>query len=187
MPTSSTGTNNAFTLVELIVVIAVISVLATMAIPPLASAAGERQLRVSARRLLVTARYARDFAATHRRMCRLLIDQRQGRYALFQQADPRQGGDEYHPLHAGIGGPERLAHPLRFAKVLIEPRSLREASRPPGDCITFDAFGQADPAVVAITDGRRSYSILIEPATGRARLAEGIAEKTPDDRVDLDG
>jgi len=184
MRTSLTG-EPGFTLVELIVVIVIVSVLATMIAPRLYTATGSARLRSSASRLLVTAQYARSFAATHRCACRLLIDPAEGRYGLTCQYDPEAQPDEFRPLRTGVGKAESLAPGLRFSKLWIKRQDREETSQQVG-CITFRPSGQADAAVVEITDGRRRVSMLLGPCTGQAELVEGIVQQLPNDRVDLD-
>ena len=186
MRTSSTGDGDGFTLVETIIVIVLVAVLATMAIPRLSGATGAGRLRESARRLAVTARYARDFAVTRRSNCRLVIDATEHRYALTFQSDPQHRPNEFLPMRTGIGKGERLTEPLRFEKVWIVERARPVLTTSRTDCITFDAMGQADPAVVAITDGRCTYSMLVAPSSGKTRLVEGPVDELPNDRQDLD-
>ena len=170
------------TLIELSVVLVIVAVLAGMIVPRLGGAAGARQLRESARRMLITARYAREFAVTHRRVVRLVINADQRRFALECEKSP----DEFVPLPDGIGRAETLNRNVRFAEVRIEPRTGRLGPEKPENCITFEPDGQADVAVITITDGRRSYSLTVMPYTGRAKLVKGTVETFLVDRVDLD-
>ena len=188
MRTSPTGSRRAFTLVELTVVVIILAVLATMIVPRLYSATGSARLRSSAGRLLVTARYARDYAATHRCDCWLMIDPAEDRYGLAYQQDPEHRPGEMLPLRAGIGKPERLGKGIRFSKVRIKPRHRGRGStaEEQSGSIVFQPAGRADAAVVEITDGKRKCSLLVAPNTGEARLVEGAVSGLPDDRVDLD-
>jgi len=177
----STG-DRGFTLVELVVVIVVVAVLATAIVPRLSAGTGSARLRSAASRLLTAARYARDFAVTRRCVCRLGIDSDEGRYGLAYRAGP---AEEFRPMR-GVGGQERLSEPLRFAKVRIARRrddgTVAEAKG-----VVFTPTGTADAAVVQITDGRRTISIVVAPNTARARLVDGAVDELPNDRVDLDG
>ncbi len=165
--------------------IVIVSVLAAMIAPRLHTATGSAQLRSSASRLLVAAQYARSFAATHRCICQLLIDPAEGRYGLACQYDPEGRPDEFRPLRTGVGKAESLGPGLRFSKLWIKRQGRDEAGEQV-TCITFRPSGQADAAVVEISDGRRAVSMLLGPCTGQARLVEGIVEQLPNDRIDLD-
>ena len=175
------------TLVELLVVIVLMAVLATMALPRLAGASGAAQLRTAARQLLTTSRYARDYAVTHRTICRLVLDAKEGRYELLCQSDPQNTPDEFRPLRWGIGKAEGLSLPIRFEEIRIEPRNRGDGRTPrKGRYIQFDPGGQADAAVLMLTDGRQAYSLLVAPHTGRVWLEDGHARQLPNDRKDLD-
>lgn len=185
-----------FTVVELVVVIVVVTVLAGMIVPRLVGAGGAAQLQEAARRLVIAAGYARDFAAAHRRACRLVLEpgaDGSPRYDLTCQASPERDPNDYRPLRRGIGKPQPLGEGVRFGKIRIDRQGWSagagggEAGRddqPNG--ITFDPTGRADAAVVALTDGRRTISMLVSPSTGRARLVEGEVDELPNDRIDLD-
>ena len=185
MPTSSTG-ERGFTLIEVLAVVVVIAVLATMTVPRLYGGMGQRRLNAAAARFLTSAHYARDFATTHRRACRLTMDPEKSRYGLLAQRSPHRRPNEFGALRMGIGRPEDLGGGIRFGRIRVEPRSRRSGVTQQRDCITFDPMGRADAAVVEITDGRRVVSILVPPHTARARLVHGPFHKLPNDRRDLD-
>ena len=147
------------------------------------------ELRGSARQLLVAAQYARDFAATRRRKCRLTIDLDQQQYVLTAQSAPQHNPSEFVPLATGLGKAQRLSQGVRFVKVRVEPRKGHDQpDQPPEQLnyITFEPNGQADAAVLEITNGQQSYSVLIVPHTGYAKLIEGTTRALPNDRLDLD-
>ena len=185
-----------FTIVELVVVIVVVTVLAGMIVPRLVGAGGAAQLREAARRLVIAAGYARDFAAAHRCACRLVLASSADgapRYALVYQASPERNPNDYRPLRKGIGKPQPLGEGIRFSKVRIDlqrwsggPDGPEAAGEDQPDGITFEPTGRADAAIVALTDGRRTISMLVSPSTGRARLVEGEVDELPNDRIDLD-
>ncbi len=180
-----------FTLVEIIVVVVIIAVLATMIVPSLSAGSSSSKLRGSARQLLVAAQYARDYAATRRRKCRLTIDLDQQQYALTFQSAPQHNPSEFVPLPlaTGLGRTQRLSQGVRFVKVWVEPRKGHDQpDQPPKQLnyITFEPNGQADAAVLEITNGRQTYSVLIVPHTGYAKLIEGTTRALPNDRLDLD-
>ena len=183
--TLATG-NRGFTLVEIIVVVVIISVLATMIVPGMYAGRSLAQLRGSARQLLVAAQYGRDFATTRRCKCRLMIDLDKQQYALAFQQDPQRNPSEFVRLSTALGRVQRLADGLRFGQVRIEPREGYDQPPERIDYITFEPSGQADSAVLEITNGEQTYSVLIVPYTGYAKLIEGTTSELPNDRLDLD-
>jgi hypothetical protein len=156
-----------------------------MVVPRLHSATGSAQLRTSAARLLVAARYARDLAVTHRCACLLVIDSDEQCYGLLCQVDPEHRPGEFRPFRTGIGKSERLGGQLRFGKVWID-RCGPDGLGRHADGITFTPTGGADAAVIQITDGRRTVSIVVAPNTAQVKLVEGAVAELPNDRVDLD-
>ena len=183
--TSATG-SKGFTLIEIIVVVVIISVLATMIVPGMYAGRSSAKLLGSARELLVAAQYARDFATTRRSKCRLMIDVDKQQYSLAFQKDPQHNPSEFVQLVTGLGKVQGLAKGVRFGRVRIEPRQGYE--KPPENInyITFEPNGQADTAVLEITNDKQTYSVFIVPYTGYAKLIEGTIDAMPNDRLDLD-
>ena len=187
MQTSVTGNDRrGFTLVELIVVVAIVAVLAGMIAPRMFGAGSSARLKQSARRLLATAKYARDYAATRRCKCRLVIDPEKQQYRLLRQKDPEHEPNEFVGLDTSLGKTEGLGEGLRFGRIRIEPRQGRDEKNQEANCISFEPAGQADTAAIEVTDGEQTYSLLVMGHTGYARLEEGESDKLPNDRMDLD-
>ena len=195
MRTLSTGRNascrpiaigcsgRGFTLVEVTVVVIIVAVLAGMVVPRMVGSVSSSELREAARGLLMAATYAREYAVTRRCCCRLSILPDQRRYVLEYQPDPERRPGEYEVLQGGLVKFAALPERVRLERVKIQRADRR---RGPEKCIIFQPTGESDAAVVGITDGRRTYSLLVFPSTGRARLVEGRVEQMPSDREDLD-
>ena len=177
---------SAFTLVELIVVVVLVTVLAGMVGLRLWGAGRGASLRAAARRVHIAAQYARDFAATRRCNCRLTLDPKTGGFQLVYQADPEHRPDEFQPVRGGPGRTETLEEPLRFSRIRVEPTEPRANDDAKENQITFYPSGRSDAAIVQITDGRRTYSVVVFPSRGRCRMIEGAVEQLPDDQLDLD-
>lgn len=159
-----------------------VAVLAGMTVPMLATAAGSRRCKEQAYDLLTAARDAREYAVTHRVDCRLAIDTAGGQFALQKQDEDATGGETFVSIGLGWGKPVALSGGVRFGRVDIEAAEGRTKN----PWITFRPTGQADAALVEITDGRRTYTLLVIPTSGRAKLIEGTVGAIPNDRVDLD-
>ena len=175
----------AFTLVELIVVIALIAILTAAVVSPLAGSWGTANLRESARGVLLSAQYARGYAATRQVRCRLTLDVKNHRYVVEQEADPHGQPGQFTPVQADLTRPRSLGPGVKFGRLRIESRDAEPASAMP-QAVTFEPTGQANAAVIEITDDTRTWSVRIAPHTGRADLREGADVPEPFARVDLD-
>lgn len=186
MRISRTG-NKGFTLVELTVVLMIIAVATTLVVPQVLGSITSVRLRESARDLLVAARYAHDFATTRRRVCRLVIDTKQQTYHIEYQSDPQRRPHEFKSMSGGPIKLKRLGKGVEFAHVAIDPtRRPWSDDREAAGVITFDPTGGADAAIVQITNGKRTSSLLIERSSGRATLLDRAVDQLPGDREDLD-
>lgn len=175
-----------FTIVELVVVIVIIAVLSGMTVPQLAGSWGSASLRSAARDLLVTAQFARHYAATHRTRCRLVLHPTDGRYVLEAESDKETAEGGFEPVQSHAAKPGQLPSNVRFETLRILPRAGESRSDPQSSAVFFEPNGQADTAVIAITDGRRFWTLRVAPTTARVELLEGKIMETADDRRDLD-
>ena len=182
MRTSRAG-SGGFTLVELTVVIVMMAVLATMIVPRVSGSARSARLREDAARMLTAARYARNYAITHRCVCRLVLDPTDGQYVLEYEPQPEEQPGQFAPLTGAMGKARRLEEGVGFGGVRIEP-SRGRAGR--DNAVSFSPTGQSDAAVVELTDGRRTISLVLIGSSGRAALVDGTVRRPPDDRRDLD-
>lgn len=177
--------NGAFTLVELTVVIVVIVIVAGLAAPQMLGAFGSAQLRDSARRLSTAARYARDFAATRRRACRIVFEADGSGWQLQMQTKPTTDPALFEPMQTGPIKPSKLPTNVKLARLDVAT-SERALPGRNNRAIVFEPSGQADAAIIAITDGKRTWSLVISGLDGRATLVDGIVEQPPVEREDLD-
>ena len=178
---------DAFTLVEVMVVVALMAALATMIAPRLGSATGARQVREAARRLATTARYARDYALTRRCRCRLALAADGTGYALMRSGGEAGGEGDFIPLRRGPCRRESFEGGVRLGRLRVEPVRARQMQMETPHAITFDELGQADAAVVELTDGRCTYAVVVTAFTGKVRVVDRPVTEIPNDRVDLDG
>lgn len=175
----------AFTLIELMVVVIVIAVLSGMAITSFGGSLNKTRLAESAQRLHTVVRYAHRYALTHRCVCRITFktddpDDGPGYKMEVESTDP-DATDTFTVIQSGVGKPVKLTGKLRFAKVLIENGDLGQQY-----VITFQPTGEANAAAIQLTDGKRTWTVLIEPNTSRSRVVDHAVDQIPNMREDLD-
>ena len=182
------GTRGGFTLVELTVVLMIVAVVASLTVPQVLSSLMSVRLRTSAQDLLVAANRARDFATTRRRICRLVLDLEEQTYQLEYQAYPQQRPYEFVAMKGGPIKLTRLANGVKFVVVEVDPAAAAEDDGDGDDrvIVAFQPTGGADAAIIQITDERRTYSLLIDPGSGRATLVDQAVDELPTNREDLD-
>jgi prepilin-type N-terminal cleavage/methylation domain-containing protein len=169
----------AFTLVEIIVVLLIMSVILTMTAVSLSGAMGGVAARESAGRLLVALRYARYYSAVHGCQCRVTFSRQKNSYDLSCRPDPEK--DEFEAMPGGHK--DTLDGHVRFLAIMIQPRASEAEDQ---DVITFEPTGECDGANIAIGDGRVVYTLIVSPYSGIVRLHKGVSSEIPSDREDLD-
>ncbi|MFP4143625.1 MAG: prepilin-type N-terminal cleavage/methylation domain-containing protein [Phycisphaeraceae bacterium] len=186
-PTGDRRVGRGFTIVEVLVVVVIVAVLAGMIMPQVTGSWAKRKLSESARRLLIAARRGRAEAVLLGRDVQLVLAEDPARFRLemLGEPGPGQAEGEFGPIAGRAGRWQALESGVRFGAVQIRPTASVEPSEPL-EAVTFTPHGEADFAVIEVTDAERSWTLQIAPYTGRTQLSEGRAEAMPGDRLDLD-
>jgi general secretion pathway protein H len=194
-----------FTLVELLIVVSVIALLAGLAAPALGSLTGA-DARKAAGELAGAMRALFDTAALRHQTCRIALDldarawwaecaegasavARDERDQQYDEDLARRFPDEHDPAARRLLAQTKfgafsdrlvqrrdLPGRTKFGKVVVEGRREAETGT---SYVYFFAGGQAQRAFVPVVDGSNLYTIVVEPFTGRARVAPGPVEVRP--------
>jgi general secretion pathway protein H len=192
-----------FTLIELMVVIAVAAVISAAAVPALRGVTGANA-RQAAGELAGSLRYLFDTAALRHATCRLAIDIdghafwpecAPGPLALARQDQTSRVSRELEERFPDERDPDRrrlmaqtrfgafadrlaprrtLPGKTTFGPVRIEGRS--QAIEEGVAYVHFFPGGQAQRAFIPVVDGELTYTVVLEPFTGRARVVAGTVE-----------
>ena len=166
----------------MIVVVAVIAVATGMIVPMVASRVTAGRLADAAAQLLATAKYGRAYAVTRRRECRLVLDRDKGTFGLAIRKTSSDGASGFQPMQGAAVRPGVLPEGVKFAEVKLHGEARSRSTQ----AIAFNADGGATGAVVRLEGDAGSWTLLVEPWTGRVRLVKGRADELPSDRIDLD-
>jgi general secretion pathway protein H len=199
----SGGRQRGFTLIELMVVIAVAAVISAAAVPALRGVTGANA-RQAAGELAGSLRYLFDTAALRHATCRLAIDidghafwaecapravtlarqdqpSRVSRELEERFPDERDADRRRLMAQTRFGAFEDRLAPRRtlpgktvFGPIRIEGRS--QAIEEGVAYVHFFPGGQAQRAFIPVIDGDLTYTVVLEPFTGRARVVTGTVE-----------
>ena len=148
--------NHAFTLIEMVVVLVILGLAAGLIFPRLQSGALERgRLRGSVAAIATLSAYARDHAASTRRMHALNLDIKTGEYWL-SIADP-DSGDLMETSDVALAG--QLPNGIRFGKIEMPGRKAFVGEM---RALRFSPEGWADPAVIRLVaeDGDEAAAVI---------------------------
>jgi general secretion pathway protein H len=192
-----------FTLIELMVVIAVVAVMAAAATPALRGISGANA-RQAAGELAGSLRYLFDTAALRHATCRLAIDienratwaecapravtlarseqpsrvtrELEERFPDERDADRRRllAQTRFGAFEDRLAAKRTLPGQTVFGPIRIEGRS-----QPVEEGVVYVHFfpgGQAQRAFIPVVDGDLTYTVVLEPFTGRARVVAGTVE-----------
>ena len=177
----------AFTLIELVMVLAVIGVLSALMVPSFAGNRAKAELREAAKQLWTTARFAQQHAVLRGVECRLVIIESPGEegpgFRVEVATDDEDNAEGYATLRAGPIRSVTLPDGVFFDAVLIDGET-RAAS---GDrVVRFMPSGAADAASIGVTDGQSTWTIAVYPHGGRCELFDRAIPNLPNQREDLD-
>ncbi len=158
-----------FTLIEISLVLLIIAIVLALAVPRLRSISGA-ELSAQARRLSNTFRYLRSEAILSGQVYQLRYDLNRQRYWAALDPESREEGD------AGLGS-ESLIRPLSLpSPVGISDIVLPETVGKVQGGVVWTNFypdGVIDTTVIHLDDGRRAYTLWVNPVTGRLFLTQG--------------
>jgi type II secretory pathway pseudopilin PulG len=146
----------------------------------------------AARAFLATAQYARMLAIEQQQQYRIQLDVQNNGFSLVTTAWNEQTDlTEVTPVRDYYCKPFLMDGNVRFEDVDVTPVETDMATGSEEEdesqqSILFRPNGTAQAAVVQIGDGKKHYSISINPATGRAKILLGKVDEVKVGYTDLD-
>jgi general secretion pathway protein H len=192
-----------FTLVELMIVVGVMAILTAAVVPAVASLAGSNARQASGE-LAGTLRYLFDTAAMRHATCRMALDLTARTYsaecapsvvgvsreaggvgdeeALAERFPDERDAERRRLLaRTRFGGfsDRLLARRELPGRTAIRSVRVEGRARPVTEGTAYVHFfpgGQAERAFIEVAEGDTLYTVVVEPFTGRARVAHGAVE-----------
>jgi len=194
VPTSATGEfmivsgphrrwQQAFTLMELMVVLMLIALLSAVIVPEMRGSFEDAVLRASTRQFIDAFAMASSRSVSLNQTHRLRLDRSAGRYVLEQKSGGDARRPRFQPVQDNSTGSGRIDSRVRWelrpnvsapmpSPSDNGPASLPQAASPP-DAIQFFPDGTAEAAELILEDrtGVR-LALRINPVTGRVRIVD---------------
>jgi prepilin-type N-terminal cleavage/methylation domain-containing protein len=185
---TSTMIKKGFTLVEMILVIILISLMAGVGGGFAVGTFKSLQVKKAARDFLVAAKFARITAIEQQEITVIEMNKDENLFAVVvEHYNPQSGEVEKVSVKNQFSKPEKFATGVQFEEIQINnlgvPVVMDESETTLS--IFFYPDGTSQASIVQIGDGKDHYTVTINPATGRAKLFPGTADKAETGVVDL--
>ena len=161
MPTSRAGTwNKGFTLIELSLIILLIGVILVFALPKLDNI-WDTKLRTAARRLSGTIQSLFDESVLKKKPYQIVFDITNRSYSI--------SASEVVEIAKKVNLPDKI-----FIKDIVTPTEGRitDGTVP----IRFYPDGFVEKNIIHLSDGKKDYTLVTTPLTGKVKIMEGYVE-----------
>lgn len=172
MPTSRAGTWNdgddGYTLIELSIIIILIGIIFLFALPRLNNI-GDVRLRAVARELSGTIQSLFDESILKREPYQIVFNISERSYYIVQQEMGEEASGWIDITKRRINLPEKI-----FIRDIVTQQNGRVTEG--GVTIRFYPDGYVDRNVIHISNGKRDYTLITTPLTGKVKILEGYVE-----------
>ena len=179
-----------FTIAEVLMVVLIIGLIAGSGTGLYVGTFKKLRVQKAAYDLLLTAQYGRITAIEQNSRCTLVLDVGNNAFWLTRlqwDQEGEQTGEQI--VRDPYCKPVQLEGGITFEDVQIAQSTVEtqeDAESELQQSIVFSPDGSAQTAAVQIGNGKTSYTVSINAATGRAKLYFGTTEKVKVTSTDLD-
>lgn len=187
------SSQEAFTLLELMVVLVLVSIMMALSVPRFQNTVISDPLKRSARQIIGMVKEARQRATDSPKGCGLVIKIDEGDFALFcpqPRFDARGDSDAIDDFGEDIAAEDTEDETLEAAHLLTIPESSRIKSVWNGDSTRFtigevtlwiNSDGLMEPSVINLSDGSDELGLVISPFISDIRIDDEAV--VPDDYI----
>jgi prepilin-type N-terminal cleavage/methylation domain-containing protein len=179
---------NAFTLIEMLVVVAIISLLGVMSSGYFIKAVKKARIEKAANNIVLASRYARILAIDYHKNVKLLFNASSGEFYI-DSPTTAQHDDEDTAVKIGNSYNRHMNLPdgSEFEKIEITNLSQNdEMGNLDFESVTFYPDGSCDPGLVKIGNELSSYTLVFEQVLGCCKISNPLLLESKNDVIDLD-
>lgn len=185
--TASDAGREAFTIVEILVVIMLLALFSTAAVTAYFGTYKRLLVEKAASDIYLAAKYARLVAVEKQKSCLLALNDETNAFALtFSQPDAEGETEGAGVIANQYSRPATFADGVIYEKIAIVPSGEPDEDAENQNIVTFYPDGTADTAAIQIGDGKNVYTVTIQAATGKAKVIRGLPDEMSMGVVDLD-
>lgn len=169
MPTSKVGAwNRGYTLIELSIILILLGVILLFALPKLDSI-GDVRLRSTARKLAATIQSLFDESILKRAPYQLVFDIGERTYSIVETGVNPESSEVIETTKRQVNLPDKT-----YIKDIVTPidGKITEGKI----VIRFYPDGFADKNVIHLSNGKKDYTLVTTPLSGKVKILEGYVE-----------
>ncbi len=169
MPTSKVGTwNRGYTLIELSIILILLGVILLFALPKLDSI-GDVRLRSTARELAGTIQSLFDESILKRTPYQIVFDIGERTYAIVETGVNPESSEVIETIKRETALPDKT-----YIKDIVTPIDGKAAEGK--IVIRFYPDGFVDKNVIHLSNGKKDYTLVTTPLSGKVKILEGYVE-----------
>jgi type II secretory pathway pseudopilin PulG len=169
MPRSRAGIwNKGYTLIELSIIIILIGVVLLFVLPKLDNI-GDAGLRASARRLAGTIQTLFDESVLKNKSYELVFNINERSYFIIERTPDQETSEIIDTTEGRTILPDRV-----YIKDIVIP--LEGKASEGGVTIRFYPDGYVDRNIIHLSNGKKDYTLVTKPLTGKVEVLEGYVE-----------
>jgi prepilin-type N-terminal cleavage/methylation domain-containing protein len=169
MPTSRVGTwNRGYTLIELSIILILLGVILLFALPKLDSI-GDVRLRSTARELAGTIQSLFDESILKRTPYQLVFNIGERTYSIVETGVNPESSEVIETIKKEAALPDKT-----YIKDIVTPIDGKAAEGK--IVIRFYPDGFVDKSVIHLSNGKKDYTLVTTPLSGKVKILEGYVE-----------